>query len=751
MFELIRLVNAKGRDVILSRTLSMPTSQLHSAALTSSRRHHRSCRLGLLIVSLLGVWLGLPSPTWAQEQKSPLDVKCERLYSVRSESPITLLIQLTPTSSGLLKGKLQIKLWNGNELLSTLTSDDEVISLPFRNVRYTLPAPELHGYSQQLDLTVDFLTKDGTIKSRPFAINVPLPTDRQMTIGMVAPETMRLTSEVDGLLSALMLEKYSPLPGDRSIQTITSRVYPTQLPAEAISDCAFNMLFIAAEGFTEVKESQWPPILEWVEAGGSLCVIPTDNLAGHHLAILNKLLERKSSQGLFALSPQGALQLKNDDTRQPVYLVRRGLGRVAVVLLDPDQKLENSSGEWRAAVAHLWNVRRDQTPSILSHGKWDMRTLLLQASELHNQNIGLRYNYQNIRQEDRQLSYLPINSGDQLVEAIVPSDLHIIPLSLIAFVLFLYVLAIGPGDYFILGRLNLRKWTWVSFPVTTLVFAGIALWMAEWYMNTGDARRSAYIVDIGIEGHPERVNQFEMLFNSRQKVTETPLARSTFTALNHQLYGSGSMQNYRVQRVGSGSGFVGPAEFSGRVPTRYVARQLTPKWVPQLNRIMTLNVDQFPNKIDWQQFQIPAGSDIDFLFNDNQWRESLKEKLVAVFGRNATIGLFNRGRYQRLYGNQDFFARPVPLDANGVPVVRNNQIGLNQYGVSGQYNFMTDISMLRDGGLFGVVSSIAPHGGRQLEDLSLLDPSDPRQWLLVVGVEEGENWIVYRKLYAGIE
>lgn len=741
--------NSKGRAVIPGRTPSMSTPDQCSCAANPSCQGNRSSVLGVL--GLACVWLVWPAAVWAQGPKSPLEVKCERLYSVRSESPISLLIQLTPTGSGLLEGKLEIKLWNGNELLTTVTSEDEVISPPFKNVRYTLPAPELHGYAQQLDLTVDFLTNQGPIKSKPFAINVPLPTDRQMTIGMVAPETMRPTSEVEGLLNALKLEKYSPVPGDRSIQTISSRVYPDQLPAEAISDCAFNMLFIAAEGFAAVKESQWVPILEWVEAGGSLCVIPTDNLAPHHLAVLNQLLAKRASQGFFALSPQGELQLKNEEDRQPVYLVRRGLGRVAVVLLNPDQPFDSSSTDSRTAVAHLWRLRSDQAQSMVSNGKWNQRMLLMQASEVQSQNPALRYNYQNIRQDDRPLSYLPIDSGDQLVEAIVPSDLHIIPLSLIAFVLFLYVLAIGPGDYFILGRLNLRKWTWVTFPVTTLVFAGCALWMAEWYMNTGDARRSAYIVDIGIEGQPERVNQFEMLFNSRQKVTETPLTRSTFTALNHQMYGSGSLQNYRPQRVGSGSGFVGPAEFSGRFPTRYVARQLTPKWVPQLNRIMSWNVDQFPNKLDWQQFQIPDTADLEFLIQDPEWRSSLTDKLVAAFGHNVIVSVLHHGRQHQLYGNRAIFGRPAGQRMDGTNAGPAAPRRMGQYGLMPQYDFVSDISMLRDGGLFGVVSSIAPHGGRQLEDLSLLDPSDRRQWLLIVGIEAGENWIVYRKLYAGIE
>ena len=394
-----------------------------------------------------------------------------------------------------------------------------------------------------------------------------------------------------------------------------------------------------------------------------------------------------------------------------------------------------------------------QTVSLIQTGKWNPQVLSKQEEVIKAQ--GQDYYYQNMRHDQRKLSHLPINSGDQLVQAIVPSNLHIIPLSLIAFVLFLYVLAIGPGDYFILGYFNLRKWTWVTFPVTTLIFAGGALWMAEWYMNTGDARRSAYFVDIGVEGRMERVNQFEMLFNSRQKVSDTNLSRSLFTSLDHQRYGAGSYQQYNQRRYGAGGGFVGPAELHGRLPGRFVARQLTPKWVPQLNRIFTLNTDPFAVKLDWQQFQRSGDPDWVALLNDSAWRKSVVDPITKAFGsKKVSIALYAGGTYNQLHGDEKILTRERVTMINGRTDVQPNSAVRNQYNYgynNTRHDFLSDVSMLQDAGLFSIVTSISPHGGRQLEDMSLVDPSDTRQWLLVVGVEDGLNWIIYRKLYAGIE
>src|SRR6185312_9508734 len=125
--------------------------------------------------------------------------------------------------------------------------------------------PDLRGYSPTIDLTVDFVSKNGRLKYGPFPILVPLSNDRHLVIAQVAPETMRPSGAVEGLLNALKLEKYSPLQRDKTITTMVWRFVPDQLPPDALQYCNFNMLFVAAEGFAAVKESQWPAMLQWIE------------------------------------------------------------------------------------------------------------------------------------------------------------------------------------------------------------------------------------------------------------------------------------------------------------------------------------------------------------------------------------------------------------------------------------------------------------------------------------------------------
>jgi len=736
------------------------------------------------------IWLLLAGMTLLSQvsqvsaQTPPINVDIERMYSVRSEGPITLRVRLTPNHPTLVEGRLEFRLFNGNELISTLISGDEVINPPAKTARYVLPAPEISGYSQQLDLAIQFVTKQGRYQFPPVPILVPKYRERDFIVGVVTPPNRTASAEIDLLLQSLKLENFSPVDGeqnpiDKTVHTILSNFSPDQLPPDAMGYTAFNMLVIAGDGFAALRESQWPPLLDWVEAGGSVCLMPGNDLTEQHITALNQLVQHRSDKITFLLGRDSDVVLKNDETETRQLLLNRGLGKIAIVPLIADQPLDPNSPTWRRVVGHLWKLRHDQATSLVGTGRWDSAVLSQQDAVARATRPNYDY-YRSTPDQQRRLAAIPLSSGDHLVQAIMPSDLRIIPLSMIAFILFLYVLAIGPADYLILGRLKMRKWTWVTFPVTTIVFAGGALWMAEWYMNTGDARRSVYFVDIGIEGRPERYSQFEMLFNSRQRVVDTPLRGSSFTPLNHQDYGGNSYQNqFRQNGISSSLGATKP-EITGRVPSNFTARQMTPKWVPQLNRITSIisaprttsesdgdtekpkpnsnsvapapHTDQpwLTPKLDWQQFARKDSPEWSALFADPEWKKSLVDPIRAAFpSPDLVICVCAGGKFLRLYGNSPLFQ---PADRYGTRYSgQPTPPAYNSQNLESEPNFISDVSMLQDGGLFGVVSSIAPHGGRQLEDLSLVDPSDSRQWLLIVSTSEGGNWYVYRKLYAGIE
>jgi hypothetical protein len=71
----------------------------------------------------------------------------------------------------------------------------------------------------------------------------------------------------------------------------------------------------------------------------------------------------------------------------------------------------------------------------------------------------------------------------------------------------------------------------------------------------------------------------------------------------------------------------------------------------------------------------------------------------------------------------------------------------NQMGQMVSHDFLTDICVRKPSTLFEVVSQIAPHGGSNFEDLTLLDGTDDSQSLLVVVVPDPDGLRIFRRLY----
>ena len=48
-----------------------------------------------------------------------------------------------------------------------------------------------------------------------------------------------------------------------------------------------------------------------------------------------------------------------------------------------------------------------------------------------------------------------------------------------------------------------------------------------------------------------------------------------------------------------------------------------------------------------------------------------------------------------------------------------------------------------------LILACTEHGGPDLEDQPMFDPTDRRQWLLVVVTQQGNRIVIYRRLYFG--
>jgi hypothetical protein len=389
------------------------------------------------------------------------------------------------------------------------------------------------------------------------------------------------------------------------------------------------------------------------------------------------------------------------------------LGRVAVVANLPtadDGGFQSST--WRQTVAFLWKIRRDQT--VVQDGKWVNR-VPQEAQQYANPN----------EYRSTQLSLQPIQSISGLLAELMPKNIRVVPLSLIGFVLFLYVLIIGPADYFLLGFFKQRKLTWILFPAVTVGFTLFTVWLAHAYMEVDQHRKSVVFLDLADDGSIARQNRFELLFTGRPQTVETTVKRKIFTPLNHERFGSYSYRyRYSYQQH---EGLSGIAEYRGRIPNAYSAIQQLPQWTPQVNRLFSIAPETTGVDMDWGS---PAR------LNTHRGREQIKQRVLQAFGINASVHLYNGNDVHTLAGSRNLFESI-------------NDVNPNYYNSGSPFEFLSQMCVRPSLGLFSVVAQISPSGGDDFEDLTVLDSSDPDQWLLVVAVERDGHLLIYRKLYFG--
>lgn len=107
------------------------------------------------------------------------------------------------------------------------------------------------------------------------------------------------------------------------------------------------------------------------------------------------------------------------------------------------------------------------------------------------------------------------------------SQVQFLPFSIIALLIGLYILCVGPADYFLLRKFTRKmELTWISFPMITLLFCGLAIWITQRTRPTDLQINQLEIVDIdSISGHV-RGSIWSNLYSPNGGEFEIELSRS---------------------------------------------------------------------------------------------------------------------------------------------------------------------------------------------------------------------------------
>lgn len=703
----------------------------------------------------------IAAPQPAATADVALSVEVEGLTSTaRAGAPVPVVVRLIWNGGGLLEGHLYLTIRDEADVLARVRVDDVVVSGGEQRFRAMLPAVSSNNRFGELSLDVEFETDGGTIDLGNHSLRIPGQWQRWFGMCVCAPWDVSDHPALRKLAGGLQLEQFHPdrqtgqaALAAREIGTSMSTVSPGEMPRDPLSYCAFDLVVLDAASFAALESDQLQALRQWVNAGGNVCVFAGESISPQHAAFLNELVGASE----YLLDTQGRLMTPDKDAQREIRFFRYGVGRGAI-LHGAAEAWENVDEErWRAVAAWLWRVRREQQDYVVERGAWNPAAVIPTVRE-----------WQQWQGQPGSgtlplmaLSPAPLQSGQQLLNRLMPEDVEVVPLGLIALILVVYVLLIGPADYFVLGWVRQRKLTWVVFPAVTVGATLLTVWLSHLYMGASANRRAITFIDIGEGGGVARQSRFEMLFTGSAQEMQTEMRRALLTPLDHQRLGGAVYDpRYGFQNANADL-LVGPARYAGRMPAQYVVAQDIPQWTPQINRHFAIAPEAEVPRFDWSSVEPESLVSRD-LFSPQQLDEmrqqftgsphvwspvyrsaiiptDLQREIQQAFGSGTSVYLFHRSAMYRFNNNEVLVWTNAPNSKN---LVQANEQTTDISGFVGELCVKSD-------GLFSIVSTVAPAGGSGFDDLPLLDSSNPNEWLLVIAVDHGDELVIYRKLYTG--
>lgn len=94
------------------------------------------------------------------------------------------------------------------------------------------------------------------------------------------------------------------------------------------------------------------------------------------------------------------------------------------------------------------------------------------------------------------------------------AGIRVVPFVSVALLIAVYILLIGPGDYFFVKKVLKRmEWTWVTFPIIVVVFSALAYGLARWSKGSQVQINQVDLVDVDVESRFLRGTSWLTLFS----------------------------------------------------------------------------------------------------------------------------------------------------------------------------------------------------------------------------------------------
>ena len=671
----------------------------------------------------------------------PLRLKLSPVTSnIRSDAPISLNVHLDWASPSLVEGRLELTCFDGEKLLHRNVGSEVALFVGDRHSRTILPPMSLSKDLSAMTVRARFLTETSDYDLGSFDVRVPVHWRRSFVIGIVVPkENSRVAGSAE-LAQSLRLDQLgeNEIPGNQLV-SIPSEITPDDLRASGLGMFSFDVLALTNPGFKALTPDQLDAIGSWAEAGGSVLVMIDSRTSPAQSKFLNRIAGIPDNDPGMLINSDAVPPSGISDRGDQLRMYRPGLGRSVLLYADerPDAVLD-----LKEAAAHLWKIRRKMQSEFRDTGTSEQLSKRLLGAEFDQFENGHAGQF-----DDSQFMYSPFQQVrlaemDSLSSILLPDSVRSIPLSVVIVILALFLAAIVPFDYYVLGHFNCRRFTWLLVPVVSLVFTGFTASLGSSYLGSTDYRTSLELVDLTMGNRVIRSSRFEMLFTATQKDVATELKQTLYTPVNLR---SGLQENETNSARGMRTSDIADVSFDttndaqalesppcdGNMPTLFTVRQKMRKWSPQWSRQTALKTERPIPQFDlddvrttWQQS--PE------LLTDSVWQRSLRDKIRTALPQ-STVLLFTGDQVLNLTQEE----LPGP-DEKADPSDSKDQ----------QLMELVRKACARPAvGLFSIVSQISPNAAGDFEDLSIMDSDDANQLLLVIVTRQENDYVVFRRLF----
>ena len=511
---------------------------------------------------------------------------------LRKDGPIPLEVRFQNATPRILEGRLELTLLFGDRKAGVHRTADIVLQPGTRTVPVLLPPPPEAHPGDGIAARIRWFGTDGTRDLGEQGIGIYGTGTNEVVTGIVRTE--RRLTEIDHAREAsLKVESLRPKLDAEGWLSFTTQMAPIaggSLPVHPAGLCAYDAVFLDGPAFAAVNGKQLAALARWVEAGGSVGVCADGRLEDRHIAFLNRLGGSENPVTPFALNPDGVLTRgtpakpgadpRTDAAKRNPILLRPGLGRAFVASDSGSTEKAFDRNEWRAAVAWLWKFRDSEQREVARTGSWSKGFV----SEHRSWRGG------------PDASELPtVWSAAAGFNALTPGAPRQMPFSLIALVLGVLLVATGPADWFALGWIRRRRWTWIAFPIACAACAWWTAHLAGKYLGIADRTGSVRFVDLADDGRPLREVRFEMMLPARDRdwtfdvrdAVAVPIpresARLRLTAANLAAAASGDTAS--------------TSEWPS--PTHFILRRTLRQWSPAMARITSFGETVDEAQPDW--------------------------------------------------------------------------------------------------------------------------------------------------------